>query len=70
MPHTLKTFTKHPHRNPMHRFGQGRERWTEKLLDFRTGQIREFTMLGPKNPTRWLPHQGKREMKRREGRIS
>ena len=26
---------------------------------------REVTMLGPKNPSRWLPHQGKRECTRR-----
>lgn len=60
----------HPGRNKAHRFGEGRARWKQKLPDFRTGEVREFVMLGPKNPSRWVPHQGRRECARRLRRPS
>lgn len=54
----------HTGRNPAHRFGKGRDRWKQKFpkLD---GTTTELTFLGPKNPSRWLPHQGKQECARR-----
>lgn len=50
---------KHPGRNPAHN-PLGRMRWKQKLPD---GQ--ELTLRGPRNPSRWLPHQSAAECARR-----
>lgn len=62
--HTELSWNRHPGRNPEHRFGKGRDRWKEKMpLPGRP--FNEVIVLGPKNPSRWLPHQSKRERSRR-----
>jgi len=67
--HTLKSWSAHPGRNPAHRFGQPRERFQVKVFDPRQMKIVEVTRLGPRNPSRWLPHQGEREQVRRRRQI-
>ena len=52
--------SKHPGANPLHD-PNGRKRWTDQA----TGIV----LRGPRNPSRWVPHQGKREKARRIGAL-
>lgn len=58
----------HPHCNPAHR-PEGRMRWKAKILNSRTGKLETVQMRGPRNPSRWLPHQGVQEAERRRLRM-
>lgn len=55
----LRYLMQHPHRNPEHRpFGrEGRRITLPNGL--------QVVELGPRNPSRWLPHQGVAECARR-----
>lgn len=53
--------------NPLHD-PAGRKRWIGKALDPVTKQMVDVKMRGPRNPSRWLPHQSVREMARRQVR--
>lgn len=58
----------HPGRNPAHRW-EGRERGTIKVLNPATGKLETVKWRGPRNPSRWLPHQGVQEAERRRARM-
>jgi hypothetical protein len=62
------TWNDHPHRNPAHR-PEGRKRWKTKVLNPTTGKVETVQMRGPRNPSRWLPHQGVQEAERRRARM-
>lgn len=64
----LNTWLEHPGRNPAHR-PEGRRRWKAKVLNPRTGNFEDVQMRGPRNPSRWLPHQGVQEAERRRART-
>lgn len=55
MAHSKKSWAAHPGKNPHHRFGQGRDREV----------IAGMVLYGPKNPGRWLPHTGAKELSRK-----
>lgn len=69
MAYPIKTWLTHPGRNPAHNPRYTGRRFTVKVPD-RSGELREVTMYGARNPSRWLPHQGAREMARRAARIA
>lgn len=60
----LRYLMQHPHRNPAHR-PFGRERRTVYDPVTKT----EHTIRGPRNPSRWLPHQGVAECARRRRQM-
>jgi hypothetical protein len=68
--HTKKSWGEHPGRNPAHKFGEGRQRWKQKVFDPRVMRDIEITVLGPKIVNRWLPHQSGREKARRRRQIA
>ncbi len=59
----------HPGRNPAHRF-EGRERGETRVPDLVTGKVKIVKWVGPRNPSRWLPHQGVQEAVRRAARTN
>lgn len=64
--------SRHPGANPLHN-PKGRERWMVKVpLDIATFDpnnkttYREVKAYGPRNPSKYVPHQGAREIARRK----
>lgn len=67
MGYPVKSWRKHPGRNPDHDPRYSGRRTKVKVPD-RNGNLHEVIVYGPRNPSRWLPHQGQREIQRRARR--
>ena len=68
MTYDLKRWRAHPGRNPAHD-PNGRQSAFIRVPDPATKQLVDVEVRGPRNPSRWLPHQGAAEKARRAARM-